>query len=85
MNLLPSLVMFAPSLFALAITINTDDPGMFRTDLNAEYLHVAGMGFSREKIGEFALNGLRAAWLDDATKSALLADWSAEIARAASP
>jgi adenosine deaminase len=71
--------------FGLAIMINTDDPGMFRTDLNAEYLHVAGMGFSREKIGEFALNGLRAAWLDDATKSALLADWSAEIARAASP
>ncbi|MDB5405169.1 MAG: Adenine deaminase [Rhodospirillales bacterium] len=71
--------------FGLAITINTDDPGMFRTDLAAEYLHVAGMGFGRDELGEFALNGLRAAWLDDVTKSAVLADWSAQIALAAGP
>jgi adenosine deaminase len=71
--------------FGLAIMINTDDPGMFRTDLNAEYLHVARMGFGCDQLGAFALNGLRAAWLDDTTKTALLADWTAEIARVSNP
>jgi adenosine deaminase len=71
--------------FGLAIMINTDDPGMFRTDLNSEYLHVARMGFDCDQISEFALNGLRAAWLDDTTKRAWLADWAAQMAQASKP
>jgi hypothetical protein len=32
-------------------------------------------------LAEISLNGLRASWLDDVTKRARIADWSAEIDR----
>jgi adenosine deaminase len=66
----------------LNIVINTDDPALFRTDLNSEYLLVArNMGCSPRQLAEISLNGLRASWLDDATKRSWIADWSAEIDR----
>jgi adenosine deaminase len=64
----------------LNIVINTDDPALFRTELNHEYLLVARhMGLTAQQLGEVALNGLRASWLDDATKRSWIADWRAEI------
>jgi adenosine deaminase len=66
----------------LNIVINTDDPALFRTDLNNEYLLVAQhMGFTPQQLGEAALNGLRASWVDDTTKRTWIAEWSAEIDR----
>jgi adenosine deaminase len=66
----------------LNLVINTDDPALFRTDLNREYLLVARhMGCSPKQLAEVALNGLRASWLDDTTKRAWIAEWSAEIGR----
>jgi adenosine deaminase len=65
----------------LNVVINTDDPGLFRTDLNNEYLLVGEtMGVAPAKLAEIALNGIRASWLDEDTKTRMLADWSAEIA-----
>ncbi len=64
----------------LNIVINTDDPALFRTELNNEYLLVAQhMGCTPQQLGEVALNGLRASWLDDTTKRTWIAEWKAEI------
>ena len=66
----------------LNIVINTDDPALFHTDLVSEYLLVARhMGCTPRQLGEISLNGLRASWLDDATKRSWIAEWSAEINR----
>jgi adenosine deaminase len=64
----------------LNIVINTDDPALFRTDLNTEYLLVARhLGCTPRQLAEMSLNGLRASWLDDVTKRSWIAAWSAEI------
>jgi adenosine deaminase len=66
----------------LTITLNSDDPGLMQTTLLDEYrLAVDGMGLTAAQIKELCLNGVRAAWIDDGTKRAWLADWSAEIDR----
>ena len=64
----------------LQIVVNTDDPGLFRTDLDAEYRIAAErLGFSAQRIAECALNGIRVSWLDAHTKSRWLAAWRREI------
>jgi len=66
----------------LNIVINTDDPALFRTDLNTEYLLVARhLGCTPQQLAEMSLNGLRASWLDEVTKRAWIAEWGAEIDR----
>ena len=64
----------------LKMMINSDDPPMLSTDLANEYriLHNV-MGFSLENIKQFALNGIDATWLDDATKRQWRREWAAEI------
>jgi len=43
----------------LRVCINTDDPGLFATDLNREYALVAeAFGLSEAKLAEIAANGL---------------------------
>lgn len=65
----------------LEVMINTDDPGLFGTDLNREYRLVAeAFGLSRRALADLALAGLRASWLPDAEKRARLELWSADIA-----
>jgi len=65
----------------LNVVLNTDDPGLFRTDLDNDYLIAAEkMGVGRASLADVALNGIRAAWLEDGAKAAMLADWKAEIA-----
>lgn len=64
----------------LKLTVNSDDPGMFVSDLGNEYVRLhREMGLSLDTLAEMALNGIDAAWIDDATKATLRADWSAEI------
>jgi adenosine deaminase len=64
----------------LKMMINSDDPPMLSTDLANEYriLHNV-MGFSLAEIKEFALNGIDATWLYDATKQEWRREWAAEI------
>jgi adenine deaminase len=66
----------------LNLVLNTDDPALFRTELNKEYL-LAGrhLGFTPRQLGEVALNGLRASWLDETTKRSWINEWGAEIDR----
>jgi adenosine deaminase len=65
----------------LTLTVNTDDPGLMQTTLVEEYVMVVEkMGATRAQLEAISLNGIRASWLDEGTKRAWLADWSAEIA-----
>ena len=64
------------------LTVNSDDPAMFGVDLATEYStmhHV--MGFSARELATMALNGIEAAWVDDATKKDWRATWTADIER----
>ena len=67
--------MIAAGLF---VTLNSDDPPMFGTSLSNEYL-VAGrdLGFSPAELAELAANGVRASFLAEAEKGALLAEIAA--------
>jgi aminodeoxyfutalosine deaminase len=62
----------------LFVTLNSDDPPMFGTSLSNEYL-VAGrdLGFSPADLAELAANGVRASFLGEAEKEALLAEIAA--------
>jgi adenosine deaminase len=63
------------------VVLNSDDPGLFRVDLDHEYLLAAeNMGIPRAKLAELALNGIRISWLDEGTKAQMTAEWQAEIA-----
>ncbi len=64
----------------LNVSIHSDDPPMFGTDLANEYVRVATeMRLSPEELKECALNGIRGSWLDESTKREWLPAWSAEI------
>jgi len=57
------------------VTLATDDPGMFHTDMNSEYLLVhEHFGLSRGDLAELSRAGVRAAFCDDARKAELLAE-----------
>jgi len=64
----------------LNVTIHSDDPPMFGTDLANEYVLAASkLRMDAPMLKKCALDSIRASWLDDGTKRAWLADWSAEI------
>jgi aminodeoxyfutalosine deaminase len=62
----------------LFVTLNSDDPPMFGTSLSNEYL-VAGrdLGFSPAELKQLAANGVRASFLAEPDKEALLAEIAA--------
>ena len=55
-------------------TVNSDDPAMFETDINREYLTLAEQGFTWEELRQLNLNTLDATFLSDADKHALRED-----------
>jgi adenosine deaminase len=64
-----------PALVAagVPVTINSDDPPMFATTLNAEYAVAAALlGLDAAGVADLARAGVRASFLDDAGKAALL-------------
>lgn len=67
----------------LAVTINTDDPPMFGTDLGREYaLAQTQLGFAPADVKAAILTSLDASFLDAGQKRAWRAEWSREIDRA---
>ena len=59
------------------VTVNSDDPAMFETDINREYLTLARQGFTAEQIARLGRQTLDATFLSDADKRALGEQWSA--------
>jgi aminodeoxyfutalosine deaminase len=65
----------------LVVTVNSDDPPMFGTDLNREYEVVAGLlGLDEAGIAELARNAVRASFLEDGGKTRLLGEIDAHLA-----
>jgi aminodeoxyfutalosine deaminase len=57
----------------LRVSIATDDPGLFMTELNREYTLLAeNFGLSEAKLREIALNGATHGWLSEEGKKDLL-------------
>ena len=64
----------------LAVTINSDDPPMFATDLGQEFeIAHTQLGFSMTEIKDAILTSLKASWLDETTKKQWIEDWAREI------
>lgn len=62
------------------VTLNTDDPGLFQTGLNAEYAKAAQtFHLGAEELSRIALQGLHSAFLPHAEKMALMHDFQSEI------
>ena len=61
----------------LYCTLNSDDPPMFSTSLNNEYLTLAAQGFSWEELWQLNLNTLEASFLSEAEKAVYRAEWQA--------
>lgn len=67
----------------LKVTINTDDPAMFKTDIGRAYtlLFEENPHWGAEQAATFSLNGVDASWLGDTDRKALRQRFHAEIAR----
>lgn len=62
------------------VTVNSDDPPMFDTDLTGEYLALAERcGFSVDELSELSLRAVEAAFLPDAERAALVASFRDEM------
>ncbi|PHS03717.1 MAG: adenosine deaminase [Blastopirellula sp.] len=66
----------------LVVSINSDDPPMFLTDLSREYeIAFTQLGFSAQDIKRSVLATIDHAWVDDSTKKSWRAEWMPEIDR----
>ncbi|WP_433204852.1 adenosine deaminase [Dactylosporangium sp. CS-047395] len=66
-----------PALIAagVPVTINSDDPPMFSTTLNQEYLVAAALlGLDEHGVADLSRTGVRYSFLDESGKAALLAE-----------
>jgi adenosine deaminase/aminodeoxyfutalosine deaminase len=59
------------------VTLSTDDPAMFHTDLLTEYSHAASLGLSKEQLLRLAEQSFNAAFLPPMDKRKLLEDFRA--------
>jgi adenosine deaminase len=66
----------------LLVTVNSDDPPMFGTDLNREYeVLIDHFGFGVDELEQVSLNALQASFLDKAGKARLEAEFRARFAQ----
>lgn len=65
----------------LRITVNTDNPSMFGTNLSHSYRAVcAACGWSHGAVRSFSLAGVDSCWLDESDKRALRARFEQDLA-----
>ena len=66
----------------LLVTVNSDDPPLFNTDLNNEYeTLVDHFNFTADELAQASLNGVAASVLPEDEKAALDAEFREDIAR----
>lgn len=66
----------------LYVTVNSDDPPMFETDLVSEYAVLATwMGFRAQELEQLSLNALQASFLPEARKREMKASFQREFRR----
>jgi aminodeoxyfutalosine deaminase len=65
----------------LYVTVNSDDPPMFNTDLLHEYQVLVDLGFSAAELEGLSMNALRASFLPDEEKTAMEEVFATEFAR----
>ncbi|MGE0004306.1 MAG: adenosine deaminase [Parvibaculaceae bacterium] len=66
--------------FGLKLSINSDDPPMFFTDLGKEYVKcVEQLNFSLDDVTDAIIAGVEGAWLDQGTKRRWALEWRKEI------
>jgi adenosine deaminase len=66
----------------LYVTLNSDDPPMFNTDLVSEYTALADhLSFTADELEQVSLNGLRASFLPEEEKEKLEGEFVAEFTR----
>jgi adenosine deaminase len=64
----------------IMVTLNTDDPVFFNTNLNNEYLLAAKhFGFNAEQLSQFVLNAVQASFLPAEAKAELYAQLEQQI------
>jgi adenosine deaminase len=64
----------------LNVTLNSDDPTMFHTDIGREYVELCqALDYGTDQVRRFVLAGVEAAWLDDAERAALRATFEQEL------
>lgn len=68
----------------VSVTVNTDDPAMFSTDLTSEYVLLAQQGFSWDELWQLNLNALEASFLSSEVKAVYRAGWQAFATQVAS-
>ncbi len=67
----------------LLVSVNTDDPRMFGTSLEGEYLALARhQGFGLEEIQRLVANAIDSTWAEETTRARLrreLSEWAARV------
>jgi adenosine deaminase len=67
----------------LLVSVNTDDPRMFGTSLEAEYLSLAEhQGFRLREIRALVENAIDSTWAEEGTRARLrqeLSDWASRV------
>lgn len=63
----------------LLVTVSSDDPSLFHTDLNNEYLQLhKHLGFTLQELFQISLNGIDTAFIDERTKKELRTSFKME-------
>lgn len=65
------------------VTLSTDDPGLFHTDLAKEYACAASLGLTKQQLVDVAAESFRAAFLPAPDKRGLLENFRAAVKSAA--
>jgi adenosine deaminase len=63
----------------LIVTVNSDDPSLFNTTINNEYLQLhEHLNFTLEELFDLSLNAINTAFIDDSMKTKLLESFRSE-------
>ena len=66
--------------FGLKISLDCDDPPMFKTDPTKDYIVAAEhMGFTVEDFRQCMVNGIDGSWLGESTKQVMRREWTQEF------